>query len=75
MHQLYKKHQYNHLGSSTTRGSKTDMLLTRDKILSIWGGVSPKLFDGDFLKLRKNYIDNTFHGEFVIEYNHFSWGR
>jgi hypothetical protein len=48
------------------------MMNARGKILSIWGGVSPKLFDGEFLKLSKNYIDNAFHGGHVIGDNHFS---
>jgi len=47
----------------------------RGKILKIWGGYSPKLFDGNFIELLHNDIDKEFAGAHFIGDSHFEYGN
>ena len=45
-------------------------------VLKLWGGYSPKVYDGDFITANKEYIESTFEGGVVLADNHFrSAGR
>ena len=44
-------------------------------IIKLWGIRSPKLYDGDFLKLQKEELENLFSGTMVVADGHFEWGR
>lgn len=45
------------------------------RIKHIWGGYSPKLYDGDFLAINKDYIEATFNKGVIIADNHFWRGK
>ena len=46
------------------------------RILGMWGGYSPKRFDGDWLKDHKKWFEDTFDSkDRVVADNHFSFGR
>lgn len=44
----------------------------KGKIRKIWGGFSPKLYDGDFMVINKDYINEAFRGAKMIADNHYS---
>jgi len=41
----------------------------------LWGGYSPKLFDGDFLDLKRRWLEEKLSGSGVVADNHFAWGK
>jgi predicted transposase YbfD/YdcC len=43
-------------------------------IKRVWGGYSPKLYDGHFLKLMSEYLDKELYGGVVVGDNHFLYG-
>lgn len=45
------------------------------KIRRFWGPYSPKLYDGDFLKLNKQWLEENMVGAVVISDGHFVIGR
>jgi len=45
------------------------------KFLKIWGGYSPKLYDGHFIELLHNDIDKVFAGVDFIGDSHFEYGN
>jgi len=45
------------------------------KIRAVWGGYTPKLHDGEFLKLQQDWIKEHLAGATIIGDNHFSWGN
>jgi len=53
------------------------MLLSDGKgsIKQIWGPYSPKTYDGDFLKLRKNELSGLMKGCTAVADCHFAWAR
>ena len=44
------------------------------KVRSIWGGYSPKVYDGDFLELNKKWLEKKLEGATVVADTHFEWG-
>ena len=44
-------------------------------IIKLWGLYSPKLKDGDFLKLKKEELQQDFGACTVVADGHFEWGR
>ena len=53
------------------------MIVTDGKrrVRKIWGGYSPKIFDGHFLEMNKDWLEQNLGGSTIITDNHFSWGR
>ena len=45
------------------------------RILKVWGGYSPKIYDGDFLTINRSKIETLFDGGVIVADNHFSKGR
>jgi hypothetical protein len=45
------------------------------KIHALWGGYSPKVYNGDFLKSHKDWLDEYLAGATVITDTHFAWGK
>ncbi|KAL0479219.1 hypothetical protein AKO1_009235 [Acrasis kona] len=47
----------------------------RSRIVKLWGGYSPKIYDGDFLKLKKEFFEDTLgRGANILGDNHFMAG-
>jgi hypothetical protein len=44
-------------------------------IRKVWGGYSPKLYDGDFLDLMKGYLKEELNGAGIIADQHFDVGK
>lgn len=47
----------------------------RGRIVKLWGGYTPKLYDGNFLELNKNWLEKKMQGAEVIADQHFEWGK
>lgn len=47
----------------------------RGNICRVWGGYTPKLYDGDFLESHKNEIERDFANGVILADNHFSRGK
>jgi hypothetical protein len=47
----------------------------RCKILKVWGGYSPKTFDGHWVRAYKEWLEDELGGAGVVADNHFSWGE
>ncbi len=47
----------------------------RGRIQKLWGGYSPKVFDGDFLKIQQEWLDKKLKGAVVLADQHFEWGK
>ena len=47
----------------------------KGKIRYLNGGYSPKVYDGDWLKINKNWVATKLHGARIIADNHFEVGR
>lgn len=47
----------------------------KGEIRKLWGGYSPKLYDGDWLKCQEEWITTHLSHDVVIADGHFSWGR
>lgn len=45
------------------------------RIRKVWGGYSPKVFDGDFLKINRDWLEENLMGATVLADQHFEWGR
>ena len=45
------------------------------KVRKLWGGYSPKIYDGHFLEMHKDWLNENLKGSTVVTDNHFSWGR
>lgn len=43
--------------------------------VKIWGGYSPKVYDGDFLKINQDFIEEKFNGATIIADYHFEKGK
>ena len=41
----------------------------------LWGGYSPKLFDGHFLKMNSDWLLWELSGGVVVADQHFNWGK
>jgi hypothetical protein len=52
-------------------------MIIRDghKIRKIWGGYSPKLYDGHWLELNREWVEQNLRGAAVLADCHFEWGR
>jgi len=42
---------------------------------ALWGRYSPKIYDGNFLKMQQDFIDLNLSGAVVLANNHFEWGK
>lgn len=53
------------------------MVLTdgRGRIKKMWGGYSPKVYDGHFLQLTRKWFEKRLKGSGVIADQHFEWGK
>ena len=47
----------------------------KGKILKIWGGYSPKVFDGTWLEIMKEELEKNLNGGVILGDNHFSLGN
>jgi hypothetical protein len=45
------------------------------KILKLWGGYSPKIYDGTWLEINKDELENTIPGAVILADSHFSKGK
>lgn len=45
------------------------------RIRRVWGGYSPKLFDGHFLEVERDWLEDNLVGATVMADNHFEWGK
>jgi hypothetical protein len=45
------------------------------RIRQLWGGYSPKIYDGHFLELKKDWFVANVGDDIIVGDNHFSWGR
>jgi hypothetical protein len=41
----------------------------------LWGGYSPKVYDGEFLKMQHQFIEEELAGATILADNHFEWGK
>lgn len=46
----------------------------KGKVKKMWGGYSPKVYDGHFLELYRNWMEKRLKGAGVIADQHFEWG-
>jgi len=46
----------------------------RGRTRKLWGGYSPKLYDGDFLQVQADWIRKYLKGAGVVADQHFRWG-
>lgn len=46
----------------------------RGKLRALWGGYSPKVYDGDFLELNEKWLEKHLQGATVAADTHFEWG-
>lgn len=44
-------------------------------VCTLWGGYSPKVFDGDFFKVNQDWIEQSLAGDPVLADNHFEWAK
>jgi hypothetical protein len=44
----------------------------RGEIRKVWGGYSPKVYDSDFIKIQKQFLDDELPGAVVLGDNHFA---
>lgn len=44
-------------------------------VRKLWGGYSPKLFDGNFLELKRRWITKHLVGAAIVADTHFEWGK
>jgi hypothetical protein len=47
----------------------------KGRIRKIWGGYSPKVYDGHFIETRKKWFEQKLAGAEVIADQHFRWGQ
>ena len=47
----------------------------RGRVRKLWGGYSPKKFDGEWLKEKRHWLEGHLAGAAVIADTHFSWGK
>jgi hypothetical protein len=47
----------------------------KGKILKLWGGYSPKIYDGHFLHDHKHWLEKHLRGGVVVADQHFEYGR
>jgi len=47
----------------------------RRRVRQIWGGYSPKIYDGHFLELKQDWFVANVGDDIIVGDNHFSWGR
>ena len=45
------------------------------RIRKVWGGYSPKVYDGTFLEMWKEWIETNLRGGVVVADNHYEYGR
>ena len=45
------------------------------RVRRMWGGYSPKLFDGHLIESQKRWWEKRCKGAVVVADGHFSWGR
>ena len=50
------------------------MILMNGCIREVWGGYSPKVYDGDFLKINRKWLEKKLKGAAVAADTHFEWG-
>lgn len=46
----------------------------KGKVRKVWGGYSPKTFDGHWLRVQREWLEEELAGAGVIADNHFVWG-
>ena len=46
----------------------------KTRILKIWGGYSPKIFDGNWLKVNKDWLEESLNRGVVVADCYYSWG-
>jgi len=47
----------------------------KGKIRKLWGGYSPKIYDGHWLQAQKEWLEEKLAGAVVVADNHFLWGK
>ena len=47
----------------------------KGRIKKKWGGYSPKIYDGHWLKVNKEWLEEKLNGATVVADNHFLWGK
>jgi hypothetical protein len=47
----------------------------RGRVRKLWGGYSPKIFDGHFIEERRKWFEKHLAGAEVIADQHFRWGQ
>lgn len=45
------------------------------RVRALWGGYSPKIYDGEFLKVQREWMESHLAGATVLADNHFEWGK
>jgi hypothetical protein len=45
------------------------------RIQKVWGGYSPKYYDGDFLEVNEDWFLEHCKNDKIVADNHFHWGR
>ena len=57
-------------------GSRFMVLMdARRRVRMVWGGYSPKLYDGHFVEMKKEWFLSNCPNDVFITDNHFSWAR
>jgi hypothetical protein len=51
------------------------LLDARGQFRALWGGYSPKIYDGDFLKIQSQFIEDKLQGAVILADNHFSYSQ
>jgi len=47
----------------------------RGKVVQMWGGYSPKVFDGEFISLQRQWLETHLKGAGVVADQHFEAGK
>jgi hypothetical protein len=51
------------------------LLNVHGQFQALWGGYSPKIFNGDFLKIQQEFIETKLKGAVILANNHFSYSQ
>jgi hypothetical protein len=49
--------------------------MEREKFENLWGGHSPKVYDGHWLQSQKEWLGRKLSGAVVVADNQFMWGK
>jgi len=71
-----KKKEKNWSFKCNSRGRRYMVIVDgKGRIRKMWGGYSPKVYDGEFLKINQEWFENNLRGAGIIADQHFEAGK